>query len=173
MANNFPNILLSYNIYANGSNKGLSGVVDVTLPNIQFMVDSFKSAGYAGVTDLPVVGMVQAMHATITFTSVWDDALVLLAPTGQDLILRAGVQSMASDTNQLVPTPERVSMKIFPLGKNLGRAETGVQMGNTYECSVRYLAYYFNNIEKLQIDQPGMAFVVNGTDYLAPLRAMI
>ncbi|SRR5258708_5603 len=173
MPGNLPATLVQYNLYANASNTGLLGVVNCTLTNIARKLDTFRSAGYGGDTELPQPTLFQAMRMGVKFTRFYTDSLPLLAPKGLQLSLRAADLSIATASNGLVITADRISLMAYPLNFNLGTAEPGQQMGSAFECSVRYIAIYSNGINLLTIDQAGLVDQVDGIDYGAAVRAAI
>lgn len=173
MASTIPNILINYNLYRAGSNLALLGVTDATLANIQNIVDNYKAAGIAGSYDLPVIGHFQPMSTTVTFTTVYGDNISLLRQTGQDLIFRASLQTQDTSTNTLIPVAERVVMKVVPKGMNLGKGVVGEAQGNSVDLSILYLALYFNNVKRIELDPAHMVCMVDGVDYLQAVREQI
>jgi phage tail tube protein FII len=173
MPGNLPATWVNFNLYAGASNTGLLGVVNCTLTNMARKVDTFRSAGYGGDTELPQIGLYQAMRMGVKFTKMNTDSLPLMAPTGLQLSLRAAAQSIATASNGLVIDAQRISLMAYPLNFNLGTAEPGQQMGSTFDCSVRYIAIYDSGNNLVTIDQAGIVDSWNGTDYGAAVRAAI
>lgn len=173
MPSDLPATLINYNLYANAATVPLLGVVNATMPNLAYMVDRFRVAGYGGEIDLPVIGEFSNLRMSVKFTVLWTDSLPLIAPTGLSLTFRAAEESIAISNNGLNVYPTRVNVQAYPLNYNVGTAEVGQQMGSTFEASCRYVAVYHGSVEQLVIDQAGLVCAVDGHDYLEQVRNYI
>ena len=67
------------------------GVVDIELPNIQFMSDTVNGSGIAGEIDMPVAGLAQRMQMKTKKGSPNMQFTTLLAPRTHKLTFRGNV----------------------------------------------------------------------------------
>lgn len=168
-----PLKIVNFNVYT-GSN-AFAGVASIKLPDFQFMADETRGAGIAGAIDFPVIGHLNDMTASISFFSVTEDALGLLAPVAQLIKARAGAQAygFSNGNSALSIIPNRIEMQCLPKGFNPGSFDIASKSDANLELTVLTASYYLFNDRWLHVDKLGMVFEVNGVDYLADLRNAI
>jgi P2 family phage contractile tail tube protein len=156
-----------------GSTGNLIGIADITLPDISMEMDSYKGGGVAGTIDFPVLGQTQNLSVTLNFHDMTDDSIQLLYQVGQQLDCRGALQTFDSSANALDITPERIVMQTLPMKFNLGKFEPGQKSQMSVELTVTALSLYYNGEQRVNVDKANMIFLVDGTDYLQPVRVAI
>jgi len=144
------------------------GIVDVELPNIQFMTDTLSGAGIAGEIEVPVPGLTQSMTLKIKKRAVNEQFTTLLAPRNHFLTFR-GNMSMADPEHPLKVVQKRkirVVANVTPKSMNLGKAEVAKSMDTESEFEVSSLIVFVDEVPNLHIDKFNNKFVVDGINYL-------
>ena len=169
MSNNIPEKLIAFNCYKDGTT--LVGVVDVEFSGGQFESESLTGAGIAGTLDSPTLGHTQSITAKFKFRSRTRQSMALMAPKAHNLELRASKQFRQADGG-IATEPERVVIQGIPKGGVPGgRYETGKAQDCDHEFEVSYLKVVVGGETVLEIDKLGFVYFVDGTDYLAGVRA--
>lgn len=68
MAKQLRDKLITFTVYANGSEE--FGVAEVSLPDLEFITSTIKGGGLAGELEVPTLGQLKSMKATITWQIV-------------------------------------------------------------------------------------------------------
>lgn len=165
-----PEKAINYKLYVDGS-PSLTALVDVDMPEIQFMSETISGAGIAGEIDSTTLGHIQAMTLGLNFRTIVDENFSILEQKAYSLDIKAGVQSSDQSAGKLVTGKFRLMVKGFPKGISLGKMAVGKATDSKQEFSVNYLKAEYDGKEVLEIDKTNMIFKVNGTDYLTDLRA--
>lgn len=146
--------------------------VSCELPSIEFDTTEVKGAGILGTVDMPSPAQIKAMSFKINSRSV-NKKTAALAKTGkQSLELR-----FARDVIQADGTIIPASTKIFITGVTKkyepGKVEQGSTMDGNMEFEVLRYRQVIEGEEVLLIDKFNYQYVVNGTDYMAAIRAIL
>ena len=165
-----PEKVVNYMLYADGS-ISLTALVDVDLPDIQFMSETISGAGIAGEIDSTTLGHIQAMTMGLNFRTLIDQNYNMLEQRAYSLEIKAGLQSSDQNQGKLVTGKYRIMVKGYPKGFNQGKMAVGKPTDSKQEFSVNYLKVEYDGEEVLEIDKTNMIFKVKGTDYLTDIRA--
>lgn len=165
-----PEKLANYLLYEDGK-RNESAVVDVDLPDIQFLTENISGAGILGEIESVTAGHTGPLVTTINIRTVKDNDFILLEPRAYTLELKAGLQSYDQTAGKINYHKYSVLMKGVPKGIKLGKASVGKPTDSSREFAVNYLKIELDGKEMLEIDKINMIFKVNGTDLLADLRA--
>lgn len=165
-----PEKVINYMAYIDGS-RSVTALVDVDMPEIQFMSETISGAGIAGEIDSTTLGHLQAMTMGLNFRTIIDENFKILEQRAYSLDIKAGLQSADQSAGKLVTGKLRIMVKGFPKGLSLGKMAVGKATDSKQEFSVNYLKIEYDGEEVLEIDKTNMIFKVNGTDYLTDLRA--
>lgn len=165
-----PEKVINYMLYVDG-NRSLTALVDVDLPDIQFMSETISGAGIAGEIESTTLGHIQAMTLGLNFRTLIDENYSMLEQKAYALELKAGIQSSDQSNGKLVTGKYRIMIKGYPKGFLQGKLEVGKPTGSKQEFSVNYMKIEYDGKEVFEVDKTNMIFKVNGTDYLIEVRA--
>ncbi|WP_462355089.1 phage major tail tube protein, partial [Fusobacterium ulcerans] len=87
-----PEKLINYNLFVDGS-RSESAIVDVDLPDIQFMSENITGAGIAGEIESPTLGHTSPLNMTLNIRTLIDEDFKYLEPRAYSLEIKAGMQS--------------------------------------------------------------------------------
>lgn len=169
MSNPVPERLINYRVYLEGNN--LAGVATVDLPDIEAMSDTVSGAGIAGEVDSPILGHFGSMAATITFRTITEDGMKLAAQKSHAVEFRGSQQVYDAANGNYQTVPVRIAVRGLPKRNGLGSLEVGSTTDSEVELELTYMKIFINNVERLEIDKYNFKYVVDGTDYLASVRA--
>ena len=169
--NKIPFITAAHRVYLNESH--LLGHAEATLPSIQFLTETVKGGGIAGEIEMPVLGMLQSMTASIAWPVITPDVLTLTAPQTHSLTLRSSQQVHTPTTGVAETQPVAIRLKVMPKQSELGKFEDGSKTDTSMEFEVLVMSVYIDNVELLHIDKLNSIFRVNAVDYLAAVRSDI
>lgn len=165
-----PEKVINYKLYVDGSNSEVA-LVDVEMPDIQFMSETISGAGIAGEIDSITMGHLQAMTMGINVRSLVDENFKLLEQKAYSLELKAAMQSADQSNGKLNTGRLRIMVNGYPKGLNLGTMGVGKATDSKQDFTVNYLKIESEGTEVLEIDKTNMIFKVNGTDYLTEVRS--
>lgn len=165
-----PEKVVNYMLYADGS-RSLTALVDVDLPDIQFMSETISGAGISGEIDSTTLGHLQAMTMGLNFRTLIDQNYHMLEQRAYNLEIKAGLQSTDQNSGKIIPGKYRIMVKGYPKGFTQGKIGVGKPTDSKQEFSVNYLKVEYDGEEVLEVDKINMIFKVKGTDYLTDTRA--
>ena len=165
-----PEKVVNYMLYSDGS-KSLTALVDVDLPDIQFMSETISGAGIAGEIDSTTLGHLQAMTMGLNFRTLIDENYNMLEQRAYSLELKAGLQSSDQSNAKLAIGKYRIMIKGYPKGFTQGKLSVGKPTDSKQEFSVNYMKVEYDGEEVFEVDKTNMIFKVKGTDYLTETRA--
>lgn len=165
-----PEKLINYNLFVDGS-RSESAIVDVDLPDVQFMSENITGAGIAGEIESPTLGHTSPLNMTLNIRTLIDEDFKYLEPRAYSLEIKAGMQSYNQSEGKIQVKKLSVMVKGIPKGFSLGKASVGKPTDSKREFAVTYLKVEYEGKEVLEIDKTNMIFKVNGTDFLVDLRA--
>lgn len=166
----YPNAQIIYKIYENGIE--LPGTVKVTTPQIKYKMDTTSGAGILGDVGIPLCGAIDAMTASMEFSS--HDAMIQLGTNEwHDVILYDAEQhfNAVSRTEELRSL--RIEMSIRPSMTTVGDIQTYTKHNMKADFSVCRYAVYVDDAEQIYIDQFNVIHRINGKDSAALLRKAI
>lgn len=170
MASNIPSVLINAKIYGEDGNEML-GVGQVELPDFEYMTESMGGFGVAGEIDVPVLGQFGSMTMTVSWNTVCDGAVNLLAPKTHSFVIYASLQEWNTKDGKFEPTPVKVQVRATPKKSGVGKFEPGTKMEPESEFEVSYIKLSMGGSAKLEIDKLNFICVVNGVDYLETVRS--
>ena len=165
-----PEKLVNYNLFVDGS-RSIAALVDVDLPDIQFMSENISGAGIAGEIESITPGHTSALTLSLNIRSLSSEDFEMLAPKSYTLELKAGLQSNNVSGGKVEYKSLSVVVKGFPKGLSLGKASVGKATDSKREFTVEYIKIEHDGKEVLEIDKLNMICKINGTDLLADLRS--
>ena len=149
----------------------LIGQGEITLPNIQFDMQEFKSFGTSGTVELPMRSL-QAMESAVKVAAPNGKffASALNVNTAFRLQARAIFQQVDSVSGVSV-VAERVELLLRPKGLDLGSRNMaeGGEFSGTF--SVMSVGYYVGGVELMFADPINNVYRVNGVDLFVADRA--
>lgn len=165
-----PEKVVNYMLYADG-NRTLTALVDVDMPDIQFMSETISGAGIAGEIDSTTLGHLQAMTMGLNFRTLIDQNYNMLEQRAYNLEIKAGIQSLDQDAGKFITGKYRIMVKGYPKGFSQGKLSVGKATDSKQEFAVNYMKVEYDGEEVLEVDKINMIFKVRGTDYLTDTRA--
>lgn len=145
------------------------GVAEVTMPTLQFLTQTIKGAGIAGEVESILTGQMQAMEIGFKWLTLTQQAMQLSDPKQHTLELREVQQNMG-DTGALSVTGVKHIVKVTPKSMSGGSLKPQSTSDPETKASVQYWAEYRDGNLVMELDPLGYKCVMNGTDYLAPVR---
>lgn len=167
-----PEKAINYKMYVDGATSE-SAIVDVELPDIQFMTETISGAGIAGEIDSITLGHIQAMTIGINIRTLVQEDLKLLEQRAYSIEFKAATQSADQSGGKFNVGRLRIMVKGYPKGLTLGNLGVGKATDSKKDFTVNYIKVEYDGKEILEIDKTNMIFKVNGTDYLAEVRAAL
>ena len=157
-----PEKLSNYMLYTDGS-RTQTALVDVDLPELQFMAETISGAGIAGEIESITAGHTSPLTLGEDFT--------LLQPRAYNLEIKAGIQSLDKTAGKIEQGRLSVFARGIPKTMSLGKVSVGKAMDSKKEFAVDYLKIEYDGKEVLEIDKLNMICKINGVDYLADIKA--
>lgn len=169
--NNVLEQVINYEVFVDG-NRCL-GSASVELPEVTYKTQDISGAGIAGEYSANTLGHLESLELKITFRALFDKPVALLAQKAVQLSLRGAIQQYDSGTGTLKPLPVRVDARGRVKSAALGKLEPSELTDTeiTFECDV--ISVKVNNVELFMHDKLNFVSRVNGTDYLAEVRAAL
>lgn len=169
---NIAEKLANYRLFVDGKISE-SAIVDVDLPDIQFMSENLSGAGILGEIESVTVGHTSPLTLALNIRTLKDEDFAMLEPREYILEIKAGIQSYNRTAGKVQIGKYSVLVKGTPKGISLGKASVGKAMDNKREFTVNYIKVSLDGKEMLEIDKHNMICKINGNDFLADLRAAI
>lgn len=165
---NKPQGYINYEVYEDAVN--YIGLATITPPDIAQLTHTVTGAGLAGNVDAVMLGMVEAMEATITFHTVMDAATKLMQPIKHQLDCRIAEQVWETDSAAHVINADKLIMLVLPKTTSMGEVApaSAASVSGTYAV-YRYEGY-LNGVEKWVIDPMNCIYRINGKDYWDEIR---
>ena len=171
-SNYVPEKINEYNAYLDGV-KMIGVVPDIDLPEIGMKASEVEGAGMLGVLDSPTIGQFESIEQEIKFNVLYSDAINMLNPLEAVNLTFRAAQQVYNKTGGYafkgLRIVEQGRVKTFKPGK-LKRAE-GMDASITLELT--YIKVVVDNQTMLEIDKLNQKYVVNGTDMLAGIAALV
>lgn len=164
-----PEKIINYKCYVDGQSSP-TALVDVELPDIQFMSETINGAGLAGEIDSPTLGHFQALEIGLNFRTLIDKNFQMFSQKQYALEFRAAAQSTDMNSGKIEVGKLKVSTRVVPKSLALGKLEVGKPSGSSQKFACHYLKVEVDNKVVLEIDKINMIFNVNGEDLLTTVR---
>lgn len=169
--NVIPEKLINFRAYNDGND--MLGIVDITLPKINFQTESVKGAGIAGEVDSPTIGQTKPLDVGLNWRTINQNLLELSAPGSHHLDCRGAIQEYDAATGEYKVSKCRLVIMGHSKGLELGKMEPSVNMGSNTTLEVVYLKLIVNDVEFLEIDKYNYIYKVMGTDYMGDVRTAL
>lgn len=167
-----PEKIINYKCFIDGE-MSPTALVDVDLPDIQFMSETISGAGIAGEIDSPTLGHFSAFEIGMNFRTLIKDNFKTFSQKVYALEFRVATQSTDMSGGQINKGRLKISTRVVPKGLGLGKLEVGKPSGSNQKFACAYLKVEVDNETVLEIDKINMIFNVNGEDLLAEVRDAI
>lgn len=149
------------------------GLVEASLPDVSMLTQTVSGAGIAGNIETPIMGHVDTMTLGLSFQTTCDAAVKLNEPRLHTIDLRAP-QQVEDPTAGTIKTQEvKHIFVLVPTTFKGGKVAPASPTDGSGEYAVRYWAIYIDGVKKQEVDPMNNIFYVNGTDYLAGVRAAL
>lgn len=149
------------------------GMAEVELSEIAALTEEITGAGIAGNVEAVVIGNFEAMTLTLNFRTVTDATIRLNEPRIHIIDIRAAQQSENTSTKQIDIDSMKYILRVRPKKLAPGKVAVASPADASGEYAVTYYAIYKNGKKEVEIDQLNYIYYVNGTDYLANVRAAL
>ena len=167
---NIPEKVINFTCYLNGSNE-LAGIVDLTLPKIEHMVETLSGAGIAGEIESITPGHTSAMTFSINFRSLVDKNISLIKPESYAFETKGALQETDSKTKKIIVKKLSIVVRGFPKSAELGKLAVSKPTDTNGAFTCEYFKVDIDGKTSVEIDKSNMVFMVDGTDYVAEVRA--
>ncbi len=164
-----PEKLINFRVYNQGTD--LLGVADVQLPDLEWMTETVSGAGIAGEVDSPTLGHFKSMTLKLKWRSMTDNGARLAKSHAHHLDCRGSVQQMSAVTGEFTTCPVKCVIQGMPKKVGLGKMEVGKSQDAETELECVYLKYWLGGEVKIEIDKYNYIALVDGVDYLEPVRS--
>ena len=159
---------INLEIYEDSVN--LLGVAKVRLPSVAYPCVNIIGAGMMGEMEVPLYGMVSAMTLSIDWLTPHGDAVRLMTPEKHQLEMRVAEEYWNVEQADVGMWADKYVVIVRPKNASPG---TVAPMGNadtSGEYAVYYFAAYRDGKQLWEVDKRSMKCVINGVDYMAPVR---
>lgn len=164
-----PEKIINYKCYIDGE-MSPTALVDVELPDLQYMSETISGAGIAGEIDSPTLGHFQNMEIGLNFRTLINKNFSNFTQKMYSLEFRAATQSTDITEGKIRTGKLKISARVSPKNLALGKLEVGKPSGSNQKYSCYYLKVDVDEETVLEIDKVNMIFNVNGTDIMAEVR---
>jgi len=149
------------------------GIVDVTLPNLNYMTESMSGAGIAGEIDSPTKGHYQSLTTTINWRVIFAENVVYSAPETYHFAFMGNVQSYDEGSGEYRDTGVKAMMRCIPKNITLGKLGVATQTGTGVEYEIIYFLFSVDDKQMVEIDKLNFICTINGVDYMKEVRRNI
>lgn len=163
-----PEAYIDFEVYENSRN--YLGISSTVLPNINYLVQQITGAGISGNVDAVLIGMVDAMNATLNFRSATDAAVSLLKPDKHTLDMRVAEQHWNTMNTERNVVADKYVMVCVPKNFAPGTVAPASLADTNLEMSVTYYAGYRDGKQLWEIDPFNYICTIDGVDYMADVR---
>lgn len=163
--------LTDFAVFKDGQQK--LGTADITLPSVEYLAETLKGPGIGGEVSMPTMGQTSSMELTINWRTLNADVTDLHAPKAHDLEFRGAIAHYDSSTSEIHQIPVSIRVRGIPKKLELGKLETSATMDSSNTLELVYLKQTYDGVTKIEIDKFARIFKINGTDYLAEVRAAL
>lgn len=169
MANNIPDKINDFNVYADGDR--LIGIgEEVPLPDIEMLSETVRVPG--GEIDSPTVGQFASSQVEIPFQSLVQDTFDMLNPLKSvNITLRASQQEM-NGSGDIIFKGIRAVFRGRPKTLSAGSIKKGSGTGTTLSIEWTYYLLELDGKKVVEIDKLNSVFKVNGVDILAQTKKL-
>lgn len=146
------------------------GAAEATLPDLNALTQTISGAGIAGNMESVILGHLDAMTLSLKFRSVTGQIMRLAEPRSHKLDLRIAQQDNDPATGTTGVKPLKHVFVVVPKSVKGGTVAPAAPTNASGDYAVSYWATYIDGKKVLEVDPANFIYVVNGVDYLAPVR---
>lgn len=146
------------------------GMAKVTLPDLNSLTQSISGAGIAGNVEAVILGHFEAMTLGLSFRTTTKQVVKLAEPRRHIIDLRVAQQDEDPVDGELKVQRVKHIMVIVPKSTKGGSIAPAAPTDGSGEYSVRYWAIYIDGKKVQEVDQLNFKCIINGVDYLEPVR---
>ncbi len=149
------------------------GMAEVGLPELKNKTATIAGAGIAGDYESVVLGHSDPLTLTLNFRTFTPEAIALNEQRDHTIDLRVAQQNKDTVSGRTVVSSVKHVMVVRPKGLSPGKVAPASPADASGEYSVSYWATYIDGTKVLEVDILNFIYFVNGTDYLADVRAAL
>lgn len=162
---------IGFAVYEDG--KEHMGVASLTLPNLNFIIQTMNGAGIAGNVDYPVIGQMEAMELGINFRTTQKNASKLAAPKRHQIECRSAQQGDNPVAGKLTVDNVKHSFVVLPKTLTGGSVAPAAPTNGSGTYSVLYWKETVNGEVTKELDPVNFICFIDGVDYLADVRKIL
>ena len=160
--------IINYAIYEN--NNEFYGMAQVQMPDLTSLTTTLNGAGIAGNVEAVILGHLEAMTMTINFNTFCKEQAALAELRPHDLEIWVAQQGTDSTNGNLCADSIRHYVRATPKSLKYGKIAPASTADASGDYAVGYLKTYINGELINEIDPLNFICIINGKDYLAPVR---
>ena len=160
--------VINYAVYEDATE--FYGTANVQLPDLSSMTTTLSGAGIAGNVEAVILGHFEAMTMSMDFNTFCKDQANLAELRPHNLDLRAAQQTTNSSTGEIETDSVKHVLRVTPKKLGLGKLAPASTADASGEYAVSYFASYINGEKINEVDPLNFICIINGVDYLAPVR---
>jgi P2 family phage contractile tail tube protein len=166
-----PQLLKAFRVYKDDGR--LVGIVDLTLPDIEYLSETVKGSGISGEIEAVIAGHVKAMEMTLKWQSLHKDVLSVAGPYSWSFDIRGVIQAKRTDDSNVDQIEVKIMVKGTPKKTGLGKFESAKSTDSETVLSVSYLNLSLDGASMMEVDPLNFICVIDGVDYLSGDRAAL
>lgn len=167
-----PEMVNDFNAYT-GGNKMVGTSGEISLAEIQSMVQTVSGMGVLGEYDAPAVGHYSAINQEIPFRMLDSDFASILNPGSTvDITLRSANQYMNRTDGSVGYRGMRLVFRGRCTDFKPGTVKQAAQMDASVTISCTYVLVEIDGQNKFELDKVNGVCKINGVDVLAAIKAL-
>lgn len=163
--------IIGYRLYEDSVER--LGTAEVTLPEISNLKTEIQGAGILGVMQSNILGHIEAMTMTMNFRTFEKSVTILHEPRWHKIEIYVAQQNRDTVSGKMGIDKVKYIIEIFPGKMSPGKAAPATTGDASGEYSVGYYACEIGGKMVFEIDQRNNVYKINGTDYMADVRAAL
>lgn len=160
--------LEGYEVFVEGTRK--LGTADVTLPELKYKTETLSGAGIGGDIEMGTPGQTESMELGLTWRTINEDGVSLMAMQSHDLELRGANQHYDAGTGKFIRHAVKINVRGIPKSGNLGKFEMASRSDMETTLEALYLKITMDGKKMVEIDKLNYIHYIDGVDYLEGLR---
>lgn len=148
------------------------GIAKVTRPDVNFLTQSIQGAGLGGNIEA-IYPHLDAMTLGLDFRSITEQNVKLAEPRRHQIELRTAQQHEDTVAGTVEAIATKDVMIVIPKSTKGGNIAPASPTDGSGEYAVRYWAQYIDGKKVMELDPMNYICLINGTDYLANVRAAL
>ncbi len=149
------------------------GLAKVTMPDFEYMTDTINGGGLAGELEVPAVGLLKSMKATIEWRTIYESSAKLARQKSQHIEFRGAFQTENSETGDPEIIPVSLQMTGWVVKSTIGSMENNKGTGATTEISLSAAKLEIDGVTQYEFDIMNTVFIVDGVDYWKDIREIL